>query len=67
MTEDVETLAEKVKNLSEGKLASFRKWFARYDAQAWDQKIESDVEAGQLDDMAEKALSEHEEGKTTKI
>ncbi len=38
--------------------ARFRAWFERFDAAAWDQQLEHDVEAGTLDWLAEEALTD---------
>jgi hypothetical protein len=39
-------------------LARFRKWFAEYDAAAWDLQFERDVAAGRLDALAREALKD---------
>lgn len=67
MATDIDDLAEQVANLSEEELAEFRQWFAEYDAELWDRQFERDVEAGNLDDAAEKALKDHEEGRTRRL
>lgn len=45
----------------------FRDWFASYDAVMWDQRFERDVEAGKLDELAERALLDHKADKSTKL
>ena len=60
----VETLENEIAKLSPQELAVFREWFAKYDADAWDRQIESDVKAGKLDRLAAEALAAHEQGKT---
>lgn len=67
MAMDIDELAKQVANLSDEELAEFRQWFAEYDAELWDRQFERDVEAGNLDDAAEKALQDHEEGQTSKL
>lgn len=67
MATDVDELAEQVANLSDEELAEFRQWFAEYDAELWDRQFERDVEAGNLDEVAEKALEDHEEGRTRRL
>ena len=37
------------------------------DAQAWDQQIEADAEAGKLDKLIEKAKLDHRAGRTTPL
>jgi hypothetical protein len=60
----VETLENEIAKLSSQELAVFREWFAKYDADAWDRQIESDVKAGKLDRLAAEALAAHDGGKT---
>jgi hypothetical protein len=63
----VEVLEREIKALSPEELAELRRWFAEFDAQAWDLQFESDVKAGKLDALAEKALRAHAAGETTKL
>ena len=63
----VEKIEQEVQSLSPGELAQFRAWFLEYDWAAWDLQIERDVQAGRLDDLAEKALRDHAAGKTTPL
>ncbi|HEX3244851.1 MAG TPA: hypothetical protein VHX16_05560 [Chloroflexota bacterium] len=63
----VDVLERQVRDLSEVELAEFRRWFEEFDAQNWDHQIESDVRAGKLDALADAALREHRDGKTSPI
>jgi hypothetical protein len=60
----VESLESEVAKLTPQELAAFRDWFAKYDADAWDRQIETDVKAGKLDRLAAEALAAHERGQT---
>ena len=64
---NVETIERQVRDLSETELTEFRKWFLAFDAERWDRQFGSDVKAGKLDALAEKALKAHEMGKTTPL
>jgi hypothetical protein len=45
--------AEKlISQLAPEDLASFRRWFAEFDAEQWDRQFEEDVAAGKLDGLA---------------
>lgn len=44
-------------------LAEFRRWFAAFDAKAWDAQIEADAVAGKLDSLSAEALAECRAGK----
>ena len=63
----VETVEREVLTLSPPELAAFRKWFADFDAAAWDRQIEDDARSGKLDAMADVALAELEAGKCTEL
>ncbi|HVN64450.1 MAG TPA: hypothetical protein VMT58_07415 [Candidatus Binataceae bacterium] len=63
----VEALEKKVSGLSAGELAEFRRWFAEFDAAAWDRQIERDAKAGKLDALADIALRNHAAGKSTEF
>ena len=63
----IQELESKVASLSQEELSEFRRWFAEFDADAWDEQFESDVKAGKLDQLGEKALREHAEGRTTDL
>ena len=60
----VESLERAVVNLPPQELAEFRRWFAEFDAAAWDAQIETDAAAGKFDALAAEALAEHQAGKT---
>ena len=61
---NVEKIERDVQALSPEELARFRAWFLEYDWAAWDRQLEKDVEAGELDQLADKALRDHAAGKT---
>lgn len=63
----VETLERRVSTLSAKELAEFRRWFAEFDAAAWDREIERDAKAGKLDTLADQALREHAKGKSKEL
>ena len=59
---NVKSIEQAVELLPPSELAEFRRWFAEFDANAWDQQIEQDAAAGRLDAMAAEALSDHRVG-----
>lgn len=63
----VEKIEQEVRKLSERELASFRAWFSKFDAVAWDRQFEADVASGRLDDLADAALAEHAAGHSRKL
>lgn len=56
-----------VRQLPKRELARFRKWFAEYDAAAWDQQLDRDVVAGRLDKFAREAEREVRAGRATAL
>ena len=52
-----------VRQLPKRDLDRFRKWFAAYDAAAWDRQFERDVAAGRLDKFAREAQREVRAGR----
>ncbi len=63
----VQELERQVRRLSGEELSEFRRWYSGFDARAWDRQFESDVKAGKLDALAEKALRDHAAGRTKKL
>ena len=61
----VEQIEGEVKSLSPDELKAFRDWFARFDAEVWDDQIEADATNGKLKSLAERALRDHESGRST--
>jgi hypothetical protein len=56
-----------IAGLSPDELSRFRAWFVEFDGDVWDRQIEEDIRAGKLDALAEEALQEHREGRTTEL
>ncbi|NEO89240.1 MAG: hypothetical protein F6K56_02845 [Moorea sp. SIO3G5] len=48
-------------------IAKFRAWFAEFDAANWDRQFETDVAAGRLDALADKALKDLRQGNCTDL
>ena len=63
----VELIEQQIEKLSPEELAAFRRWYAAFDAEAWDRQFEADVKAGKLDALANKALRAHASGRSTKL
>ena len=63
----LEGVENEVSKLTPEELVSFREWFARFDAEAWDRQIENDVKSGKLERLAEKALRDYESGRDTEL
>jgi hypothetical protein len=59
----VESIEQAVASLPPTDLAEFRRWFAEFDAAAWDAQIEGDARLGKLDGLADEALAEFQAGK----
>jgi hypothetical protein len=64
---DIQEIERAIRQLSPEDLALFRAWFAEFDADAWDHQFEKDVAAGRLDALAEEALQDLREGRSTEL
>jgi hypothetical protein len=64
---EVDDLERRVSGLTAAELAEFRRWFAAFDAEAWDRQIEADVAAGKLNRLADEALREHSANRTSDL
>lgn len=62
---DANQLESAVSGLPAAELAKFRRWFADFDAEAWDRQFEVDAHAGRLDALAQAALADHQTKQTT--
>jgi len=58
----VKQIEEAISHLSPEEYKTFRTWFEEYESQQWDSQFEKDVKAGRLDNIAQEALQEYEEG-----
>ena len=63
----IEKIEQEIQALSPEELAQFRAWFLEFDWAAWDRQLESDVQSGKLDDLADRALRDHAAGKSTSL
>ncbi len=61
------SVEQAVEQLPPEELAKFRRWFARFDADAWDAQIEADAAAGKLDALAAEALAEYHSGQAREL
>ena len=56
-----------VARLPPGDLAAFTKWFEEFVADAWDRRIEADVQAGRLDAAGKQADADFVAGRCTPL
>ena len=56
-----------VAQLPPEKLKEFRKWYVKFDAELWDEQIECDIVSGKLDEIAARAVADHEAGKSKSL
>lgn len=59
---NVKSIEKAVESLLPSELAEFRRWFAEFDAAAWDMKIEQDAISGKLGGLAAEALADYRAG-----
>ncbi len=63
----VELLEQAIERLTPAERASFRAWYATFDAREWDRQFEADIAAGKLEGLADAALAEHRDQRTRKL
>jgi hypothetical protein len=63
----IDQIEDQIKELSAEELRSLRDWFLDYDAEIWDRQFEADVNAGKLEEIARRALDDHEKGRSTEL
>jgi hypothetical protein len=63
----VDQITGAVRRLPKRDLVKFRKWFAEYDAAAWDTQFERDAATGRLDKLAREARRDLRAGRTTEL
>jgi hypothetical protein len=61
----IQEIESAVQQLPSDQLATFRAWFAEFDAQQWDRQLEADVQAGKLDWLSEEAKADLRAGRCT--
>jgi hypothetical protein len=63
----VEELEDQIKTLSSGEFQELRAWLAEHDAEVWDRQFHADVHAGRLDGIADRALNDFAENRSTDL
>jgi hypothetical protein len=63
----VENIEGQIKQLSLEELRAFRDWFVQFDAGAWDQRFELDVQSGRLDELGARAMLDHKAGRAAEL
>ena len=61
----VQEIAEQLLTFSGEELRELRAWLDEYENRKWDEQFEVEVTAGEWDEMAERALQHHREGKSS--
>ena len=56
-----------IQKLSPQELSEFTAWFDQYISDQWDKRIEQDIAAGRLDDLAKKADEDFETGRCSPL
>jgi hypothetical protein len=63
----VQDIEKAIRQLSNDELAQLKKRLADYEWEQWDKQLEHDVKAGRLDALAQEALQDLRDGKTTDL
>jgi hypothetical protein len=60
----IQEIERAVSDLPPEELSRFRAWFLEFDAQVWDEQLESDVASGRLQALADEARADLRAGRT---
>jgi hypothetical protein len=63
----IRDIEKAVRELTPEELTEFRRWFAEFDAAAWDAQLEADARAGRLDALADEALDDLKHGRCSDL
>lgn len=63
----LQELEAAVSQLPADELNAFARWFEEHLADAWDRRIEADIEAGRLDEAGRRADADFEAGRCTPL
>jgi hypothetical protein len=63
----IQEIEQAVAHLSQEELRVFRAWFAEHDARSWDAQFEHDASRGKLDALADEALEDLRQGRSTDL
>lgn len=63
----VKEIKDAVAQLPYPDLETFRAWFTKFDADAWDREFEEDAKLGKLDSLADKALQDLAQGRCSEL
>ena len=63
----IDDLERQIQALTANELATFRSWFAEFDAAVWDRQFETDAKSGRLDALGEQARQAHATGSSSKL
>jgi len=63
----IEHIEQQIESLSAEELAVFRRWYAAFDADAWDRQIAEDAAAGKLDSVIAEARADYNAGKAREL
>jgi len=63
----IEEIEAAVQQLPPSKRAEFRDWFDYFDAMDWDKQLEDDITSGNLDWLADEAMSDSQAGRCSEL
>ena len=67
MARSIEDIEKEITELPQDQLKRFRAWYEKFDSDAWDEQLETDINSGKLDTFADKAIVDHAAGKSKKL
>lgn len=67
MTKTVIEITSAIKNLPQNEFSELSEWFAEFEAQVWDKKIEHDLQNGKLQSVINEAEKDFSEGRCRQL
>ena len=64
---NVKSIEAAVESLPPLELAEFRRWFAKFDGNAWDKQIEQNAASGKFDQLAAESLADYAAGSARQL
>jgi hypothetical protein len=63
----VQEISDRIRDLSPGEFRELRAWLDQYEDRQWDEQFAAEIADGKWDELADRALRDHREGRSTPL
>ena len=63
----IESIEKEIELLNRDELTALQRWFIEHDSAAWDREIQTDIESGKLERLADAALDAYASGESREL